>query len=80
MYNHEMNTQCHSSQHFHVIASDVFDIDNRDEIVRCETPNEALENVLSALPATWEGSIEVMDDKTRGPSEMPLIDYWRTAS
>ena len=41
------------------------------------TPQEALEFSISKLPSGWVGNIEVTDDETNHPFEMPLIDYWK---
>jgi hypothetical protein len=41
-------------------------------------PNDALSQTIKDLPGNWEGSIEVNDHKTLSPSQMPLIDFWRT--
>ena len=41
------------------------------------TPQEALERSIAELPAGWVGGIEVTDDETNFPNEMPLIDYWK---
>lgn len=41
------------------------------------TPQEALESSIAQLPAGWVGGIEVTDDQTNFPNEMPLIDYWK---
>ena len=42
----------------------------------CHLPEEALKFAISDLPAGWFGNIEVTDDETNSPNEMPLIDYW----
>jgi hypothetical protein len=39
-------------------------------------PNEALDAALKHLPAGWLGNIEITDEETSNPNEMPLIDYW----
>lgn len=41
------------------------------------TPQEALERSIAQLPAGWVGGIEVTDEETNLPNEMPLIDYWK---
>lgn len=41
------------------------------------TPQQALERSIAELPTGWVGGIEVTDDETNSPNEMPLIDYWK---
>lgn len=41
------------------------------------TPQEALERSMGELPIGWVGGIEVTDEETNLPNEMPLIDYWK---
>ena len=38
---------------------------------------EALESSIAQLPAGWVSGIEVTDEETNIPDEMPLIDYWK---
>ena len=70
-------SKCPANTHFHVAANDAYEKENFSDIYECAEPNEALHLMIQALPATWEGSIEVNDDKTLSPSAMPLIDFWR---
>ena len=39
-------------------------------------PDEALKFALVDLPTAWLGNIEIYDDETSAPDEMPLIDFW----
>ena len=39
-------------------------------------PDEALKFALDDLPTDWLGNIEIYDDETSAPDEMPLIDFW----
>ena len=69
---------CPKTSHFHVIGRDVFALLNFEEVIECLSPNEALSTFITTLPDDWEGSIEVKNDKTRRPSALALIDFWRT--
>lgn len=70
-------SRCPVGDHFHVACRGVDDKRNHDLVVEGSNPQEALEEVLSQLETDWVGSIEVFDDQTMAPSEMPLLDYWK---
>jgi hypothetical protein len=74
----DKTSRCPKNSHFHAWASDVFERENFSFWIESETPNQALEAVVSWLPAEWEGSIEVDSDKTNSTRKEPLLDFWRT--
>ena len=39
-------------------------------------PDEDLKSALVDLPTGWLGNIEICDDETSAPDEMPLIYLW----
>jgi hypothetical protein len=72
-------SDCPASRHFYVSCHDVMELDNRIHVVEAEEPNEALRQAILLIPDVWEGSIEVNDHSTLKASDMPLLDFWRTA-
>jgi hypothetical protein len=68
---------CPTGDHFHVIASDMNDIDNRVQISVGSDPEIALSQFLTTLPPDWEGEVSVNDDASLHPSEMPILQLWR---
>lgn len=71
-------SDCPKGSHFHVMGNDVFETDSFTWIIEATDPNDALSKTLDKLPDNWEGSIEVNDHSTLKPSDMPLLDFWRT--
>lgn len=71
-----MQVNCPTDQHFHVTARGVDQI-NLTFVILEDEPQNALEKVLGELPVNWIGGIEVSDDDSLGPSDMPLIDFWK---
>ena len=50
-------------KHFHVICRDVFEKVNFEQTHEVADANAALESAITGLPDTWEGFIEIWDDR-----------------
>jgi hypothetical protein len=69
---------CPKGKHFHLFGKDVFERDNRQELIEASDPNQALEKFILNLDEKWEGAIEVKAHGKAKESNLALIDFWRT--
>lgn len=69
---------CPKGKHFHLFGKDVFERDNREELIEANDPNQALEIFILKLDANWEGAIEVKAHGKAKESNLALMDFWRT--
>ena len=67
---------CPQNVHFHVELNSASPSETERRIVLTDRPEDALAIVISSLSADWIGGIEVSDDETSSPDDIPLIDYW----
>lgn len=73
----DMKPNCTNEAHFHASLRGSKGDGDYSLIILGYSPEKALEEVLSQIKVDWQGSIEIYDDETSGPSDMPLLDYWK---
>ena len=50
---------------------------SRTTPVEANNPENALQETIKTLPEGWVGGIEIDDEESFKPDEMPLLDYWK---
>ena len=72
-----MNERCPDQPHFHAALKDVNGDRNSNYVLLADSPEAALQGALLRTDNGWVGSVEIYDDLTDKPSDMPLLDFWK---